>query len=135
MFWARGFFVLSACLQRLTALTGRFCVASKTWRRPTLPRLETQYHGRWGISRPSSGWDRVQAPRHGHQVVEATHFVSSGISPRPGRDPADVRQVLVLMCVVLCVRPVVRRQSSDGLDDCCAGWGYLEPLGRLGPVS
>src|ERR1700694_795320 len=42
----------------------------KTWRRPTLPRLETQYHGRWGFSRPSSGWDRVVSPRHGHQVVQ-----------------------------------------------------------------
>ncbi len=42
----------------------------KTWRRPTLPRLEAQYHGRWGFSRPSSGWDRVQAPRHGHQVIQ-----------------------------------------------------------------
>jgi len=30
-----------------------------TWRRPTLPRLEPQYHWRWGFSRPSSGWDRV----------------------------------------------------------------------------
>ena len=43
----------------------------KTWRRPTLPCLKAQYHGRWGISRPSSGWDRVQAPRHGHQVVQS----------------------------------------------------------------
>ena len=42
----------------------------KTWRRPTLPRLETQYHGRWGFSRPSSGWDRVRAPRQSHQVVQ-----------------------------------------------------------------
>ena len=33
-----------------------------TWRRPTLPRLETQYHGRGGFSRPSSGWDRVLGP-------------------------------------------------------------------------
>ena len=41
-----------------------------TWRRPTLPCLKTQYHGRWGFSRPSSGWDRVQAPRNGHQVVQ-----------------------------------------------------------------
>ena len=30
-----------------------------TWRRPTVPRLEPQYHGRWRVSRPSSGWDRV----------------------------------------------------------------------------
>src|SRR6185312_10869282 len=44
----------------------------KTWRRPTLPCLETQYHGRWGFSRPSSGWDRVRAPRQSHQVVQST---------------------------------------------------------------
>ena len=34
----------------------------RTWRRPTLPRLETQYHWRRGLSRPSSGWDRVYYP-------------------------------------------------------------------------
>ena len=44
----------------------------KTWRRPTLPCLETQYHGRWGFSRPSSGWDRVRAPRQSHQVIQST---------------------------------------------------------------
>jgi hypothetical protein len=38
------------------------------WRRPTLPRLEPQYHGRGGFSRPSSGWDRVWTPRYGHQA-------------------------------------------------------------------
>jgi hypothetical protein len=43
----------------------------KTWQRPTLPWLEPQYHGRWGFSRPSSGWDRVQAPRHRHQIVQS----------------------------------------------------------------
>ena len=31
----------------------------QAWQRPTLPRLETEYHWRWGVSRPSSGWDRV----------------------------------------------------------------------------
>ena len=46
----------------------------KTWRRPTLPWLEPQYHGRWGFSRPSSGWDRVRAPRQSHQVVQAIRF-------------------------------------------------------------
>src|SRR3954453_9452617 len=40
----------------------------RTWRRPTLPRLKTQYHWRGGVSRPSSGWDRVRAPRCDHQV-------------------------------------------------------------------
>ena len=40
-----------------------------TWRRPTLPRLKTQYHWRGGFSRPSSEWDRVRAPRNDHQVI------------------------------------------------------------------
>jgi hypothetical protein len=43
----------------------------QTWQRPTLPRLKTKYHRRWGVSRPSSEWDRVQPPRHNHQVGEA----------------------------------------------------------------
>ena len=34
----------------------------RAWRRPTLPRLKTQYHRRGGFSRPSSGWDRVVRP-------------------------------------------------------------------------
>jgi hypothetical protein len=46
----------------------------QTWQRPTLPRLETKYHQRWSVSRPSSEWDRVQPLRHNHQVGE-THVV------------------------------------------------------------
>ncbi len=42
----------------------------QTWQRPTLPRLKTKYHWRWGVSRPSSEWDRVQPPRQNHQVGE-----------------------------------------------------------------
>ena len=38
-------------------------------RRPTLPRLETQYHGRWGVSRPCSGWERVYQPRDDHRAT------------------------------------------------------------------
>ncbi len=38
-------------------------------RRPTFPRLEAQYHGRWGVSRPSSGWDRVYHPRDDHRAT------------------------------------------------------------------
>ena len=45
--------------------------ALQTWRRPTFPRLETKYHRRWGVSRPSSEWDRVRPPRNDHQVGEA----------------------------------------------------------------
>src|SRR5579875_2813986 len=58
--------------------------AWKTWRRPTFPRLGTQYHRRWGFSRPSSGWDRVQTPRHGHQVIEAPGFSGEARKSRPG---------------------------------------------------
>jgi hypothetical protein len=44
------------------------CCALQTWQRPTLPRLETKYHWRWSVSRPSSEWDRVQPLRCNHQV-------------------------------------------------------------------
>ena len=49
-----------------------------TWRRPTLPRLETQYHGRGRVSRPSSGWDRVGHLRCGHQVEQAALGATPG---------------------------------------------------------
>ena len=42
----------------------------KTWQRLTLPGLKAQYHQRWRLSRPSSGWDRVQILRYNHQVVK-----------------------------------------------------------------
>lgn len=42
--------------------------ALQTWQRPTLPRLKTEYHWRWGVSRPCSEWERVQPPRNNHQV-------------------------------------------------------------------
>ena|GEM_PF-3595540 len=38
--------------------------------RPTLPRLKTKYHWRWGDLRPSSGWDRVWTPRQSHEAGE-----------------------------------------------------------------
>jgi hypothetical protein len=45
-----------------------FTCTLQTWQRLTLPRLETKYHQRWSVSRPSSEWDRVQPLRHNHQV-------------------------------------------------------------------
>ena len=48
-------------------------------RRPTLPRLEAQYHGRWGVSRPSSGWDRVWRPRDGHRATKADPPMCPGL--------------------------------------------------------
>ena len=67
----------------------------KTWRRPTLPCLKTQYHGRWGFSRPSSGWDRVRSPRQSHQVVQHSPLWARVCCARPSRG-----QVLVWDCVV-----------------------------------
>src|ERR1700712_4681252 len=67
----------------------------KTWRRPTLPRLKTQYHGRWGFSRPSSGWDRVGGPRHGHQVIQSSVLLSQNapvFAPLPGKRSPPVRR-------------------------------------------
>ena len=46
-----------------------FC-SLQAWQRPTLPRLETKYHWRWGDLRPSSRWDRVWTPRQSHQAGE-----------------------------------------------------------------
>ena len=58
------------------------CCVLQTWQRPTLPRLETKYHQRWSVSRPSSEWDRVQPLRHNHQVGE-THIIrEAGPAPR-----------------------------------------------------
>jgi hypothetical protein len=57
---------------RVGVWAGRRCACvrpRRAWRRPTLPRLGPQYHRRWRFSRPSSGWDRVCSPRHGHQAV------------------------------------------------------------------
>ena len=54
----------------------RLSCVLQTWQRPTLPRLETKYHWRWGVSRPCSEWERVQPPRNDHQVSEAQHLRS-----------------------------------------------------------
>ena len=95
-------------------------VGWKTWRRPTFPRLVAQYHGRWGFSRPSSGWDRVRAPRHGHQVIRPTRWLSGG-----GR--------FWCACVeALCA--VRRGRPGRDVDDCCA-WraGPPDARARWGP--
>ncbi len=57
-------------LRCLFVIVFRLAFPWKTRQRPTLPCLKTQYHWRWGLSRPSSGWDRVQAPRYDHLVIE-----------------------------------------------------------------
>ena len=88
-------------------------VGWKTWRRPTLPCLEAQYHGRWGFSRPSSGWDRVRAPRQSHQVVQPA---DSG--PVTGRrafwsdEPVLVRGCV---CVMACRQLIAGRRRMTAV--------------------
>ena len=45
------------------------CCSWKAWQRLTLPHLKMQYHQRYRISLPSSGWGRVVHLCHNHQVV------------------------------------------------------------------
>ena len=51
-------------------MKGLYLCLSQAWQRPTLPRLKTKYHWRWGDLRPSSRWDRVWTPRQSHQAGE-----------------------------------------------------------------
>ena len=69
----------------------------QTWQRPTLPRLKTEYHRRWGVSRPSSEWDRVQPPRNYHQVGEGV--MQTGL-PRDLGDPGDGH------CIMRAIKPI-----------------------------
>ena len=100
-------------------IPGVFWMGWKTWRRPTLPCLRTQYHGRWGFSRPSSGWDRVQAPRDNHQVVQPIQLsvLRCQFVRRTEPDGLGVG-VLVLCCAPrdLCVA------TGDDFHAWCVGW-------------
>ena len=90
-------------------------------RRPTLPCLEAQYHGRWGVSRPSSGWDRVCPPRDGHRATGP----DPPLKGLPGSG-------CVCACVRACVRgvlrcrvraPPARRLGAARLGAACGGGG------------
>ena len=67
-------------------------------RRPTLPRLETQYHGRWCVSRPCSGWERVFQHRDSHRATVQDL----------------VGWMNCLMCVVFAYFGAVRGEPFDG---------------------
>ena len=92
----------------------------KTWRRPTLPWLEPQYHGRWGFSRPSSGWDRVRAPRLSHQVVQSIPVVGvqSSVFSRQLSDGLD-GSVLVRLFSGLTRGSVCAETSEDDFHAWC----------------
>src|SRR6056297_2723122 len=53
----------------------------QVWRRPTLPRLETQYHWRDGTYRPGSGWDRVFCSCYDHQTGKNPRHILFVLSP------------------------------------------------------
>ena len=60
---------MAECREKLVISDTRFKQCTwQTWQRLTLPHLKMKYHQRWGVSRPSSEWDRVQPPRHNHEV-------------------------------------------------------------------
>ncbi len=95
--------------------------ARRTRRRPALPRLEAQYPGRCGVSRPSSGWGRVGHPRHGRRVGRAPPAPprgreGEGETGRAVRRPAHGGR---------------RRQGRAAP----LPLGGSRSLGRLGPVS
>ena len=102
----------------------------KTWRRPTLPRLKPQYHGRWGFSRPSSGWDRVYSPRHGHQVVQPIRWIAGW---RPATWEGERGSGLCVVCRLGMIS--VHGACGHGLCSWCGHGVVIEPIGRLGPVS
>src|SRR3954451_1237705 len=75
--------------------------ALQTWQRPTLPRLETKYHRRWGVSRPCSEWERVQPPRQNHQVGKAQINPDSALLSGCMRSWGDIVSNLI-ECAVDC---------------------------------
>ena len=99
-------------------------------RRPTLPRLVAQYHGRWGVSRPSSGWDRVWLPRGGHRATgpdrSRTGETRRAASEEDGARVPCRRRGGRRLC-----RPARPRAASCGGD----GTGPGRSLGRLGPLG
>ena len=119
-----------------------------TWRRPTLPRLKTQYHWRGGFSRPSSEWDRVRAPRHDHQVIYEQDF--SGLSSpivrwrarcTVARTPAGFRRRPGTTCERFlpsrfeCLLPVGDFLYPLGLCRYLYLYEWIKPIERLVPVS
>lgn len=83
-----------------------FCVL-QTWQRPTLPRLKTKYHWRWGVSRPCSEWERVQPPRNNHQVGKAQNI-------RCFREAGEETFVSLYLIYTSCLFCPDARSAPDG---------------------
>ena len=115
--------------------------ALQTWQRPTLPRLETKYHQRWGVSRPSSEWDRVQPPRQNHQVSEKVKddFWSLFSRPSGERLPPSGRRPVPASGPALAPpsrsgRRFRAEQPREGVDEHCIMRAF-KPIELLVPVS
>ena len=102
-------------------------------------QLPAEYRGRWGVSRPCSGWERVGPPRPRHQGHRR---------PKPPEVPLAVRADVSRSCrpgvvpgrMMLSPRPLVplrctpRGASTRGLSTRSSTWG-LTRLTRWGLSS
>src|SRR3954447_5255757 len=107
-----------------------------TWRRPTLPRLKTQYHWRGGFSRPSSGWDRVRAPRCDHQVGQPRNR-QRRLSRISLSDLGTDRDAFVLLVRSLIGAVLPLRMASGGIlgSICRSANAEIKPIERLVRLS
>ena len=97
--------------------TGVSC--SSPWQCPTLAWRMPNYHRRWCVSLPSSGWDRVGPHRYGRQGIGAMRARMRAISMGSGCDER----------LSLCLGLDMRRGGE-------ASWGYMvKPHGSLVRVS
>ena len=100
-------------------------VSFQVWRRPTLPRLETQYHWRRHTYRPSSGWDREFCARYDHQTGEETGDF------RPRTSVIVPRVVYVLLTIWKGRRVRIHGAPLFAL----LFPDQIKPIGQLVPVS
>ena len=118
----------------------------KAWRRPTLPRVGSQYHGRTGVSRPSSEWVRVVHPGCDHQAVRsgdrAAGFPGWGWAVRSGSRATCLRVKVVVRLGILCLvegdgRMLPRPLSRLGelWHGWARSWRGASSIERLGSVS
>src|SRR5262245_27097501 len=111
----------------VAGIVGTYASGVVAWRRPTLPCLETQYHGRWSVSRPCSGWERVWQLRDGHQATRPDAYgcveIGSGACARFGAVRGAGLATSVRCCVVMEFYRVIRTARLNRLP----GF-YLRPI-------
>jgi hypothetical protein len=110
----------------------------KAWRRPTLPQVGLQYHGRARVSRPSSEWGRVGHLGCDHQAVRSGADRTAWLSwilghPVRGPGPGARR-------TCWCGRVIRSWQGFVWSNDCFSmvgarSWRGASSIERLGSVS